>query len=112
METKIVIDLEKYRTKGSKVFTGRERGQNIRFESNIDKLVEQYEIVEISIPENVMSVNPSFLEEFLYNVVKKFGNLEFYKKIKFISESKRYNIENDLNEAVERILRTSNALTK
>jgi|SRR5690554_2330348 len=107
-----IIDLEKFRTKGSKVFTGRERGIKIREESNIDNLIETSEIVEISIPADIMSINPSFLEEFLINVVSKLGKEQFYNKVKFITESKRYDIKEDLEEAVDRILRNYNALTK
>lgn len=109
---KNIIDLEKYRTKGSKVFTGRERGIKIREESNIDNLIETSETVEISIPADIMSINPSFLEEFLINVVSKLGKEQFYNKVKFVTESKRYDITEDLEEAVDRILRNYNALTK
>ena len=59
-----------------------------------------------------MSINPSFLEEFLTNVVKSLGKEGFYKKIKFASDSKRYDIALDLEEAVDRILRNENALSK
>jgi hypothetical protein len=112
MERLKKIDLEEYRTKGSKVFTGRERGRQIREKSQIDTLINQFSLIEISIPKDVMSVNPSFLEELLYNIVKELGYDNFFKRIKFVSESDRYNIEDDLKEAVDRILRTNNALSK
>lgn len=112
MEELKKIDLEEYRTKGSKVFTGRERGRQIREKSQIDTLINQFSLIEISIPKDVMSVNPSFLEELLYNTVKELGCDSFFKKIKFVSDSERYNIEDDLKEAVDRILRTNNALSK
>ncbi len=105
--TTVTIDLEKYKTKGSKVFTGRERGQSIRADSKIDELVGSYDLVEILIPTDVMSINPSFLEEFLFNVVKKLGKEKFNEKIKFLSENMRYNIAEDLEEAVDRILRSN-----
>lgn len=106
------IDLETYRTKGSKVFTGRERGQKIREESRIDELVKGNDLVKINIPSDIMSVNPSFLEEFLFNTVTKLGKENFYKKVQFVTESTRYNIAEDLEEAVDRILRSNNALSK
>ncbi len=108
----VTIDLEKYRTKGSKVFTGRERGQSIRTNSKIDELVDANDLVNIQIPTDVMSINPSFLEELLFNVVQKFGKTKFYKKVQFVSNSSRYNISDDLEEAVDRILRSNNALSK
>lgn len=109
---KNIIDLENFRIKGSKVFTGRERGLKIREESKIDKLIDNSADIEILIPSDIMSINPSFLEEFLINVVKKLGKNEFYKKVNFKSESLRYNITDDLEEAIDRILRNYNALTR
>lgn len=109
---KKIIDLENHRTKGSKVFTGRERGISVRQNTRIDELIKECEQLEIIIPTDVMSINPSFLEEFLTNVVKSLGREEFHKKVKFVSSSKRYDIALDLEEAVERILRNENALSK
>ena len=62
---KASIDLENHRTKGSKVFTGRERGISVRENTKIDVLVSENKQVEIIIPTDIMSINPSFLEEFL-----------------------------------------------
>ena len=59
-----------------------------------------------------MSINPSFLEEFLFNIVNKLGKEKFYQKVKFSNNSERYDINEDLEEAVDRILRANNALTK
>lgn len=106
------IDLEKFRTKGSKVFTGRARGIKIRNELRLDNLINEFDMVEILIPVDVMSINPSFLEEFLFNTVKKLGKPEFMKRVSFLSESNRYNISEDLEEAIDRILRKENALSK
>jgi hypothetical protein len=107
-----IIDLENFRTKGSKVFTGRDRGISVRTESKIDEITQGDEKIKIIIPIDIMSINPSFLEEFLSNVVLKLGKDEFHKKISFHSESTRYDIALDLEEAIERILRTENALSK
>jgi hypothetical protein len=59
-----------------------------------------------------MSINPTFLEEQLFKIVKKLGKENIYSKVTFLSESKRYNISEDLEEAVDRILRSNNALSK
>lgn len=106
------INLEEHRTKGSKVFTGRERGISVRNNTNIDNLVKEFEQIEIIIPTDIMSINPSFLEEFLTNTVKSMGRDKFYEKVRFVSDSKRYDITLDLEEAVDRILRNDNALSK
>jgi hypothetical protein len=103
------INLQDYRTPGSKVFTGRDRGVEVRDRSKINTVVSQYDTITISIPEDIRSINPSFLEEFLIHVVSKLGELDFKKKFHFDNPG-RYKIEDDLNEAIERILREENAL--
>ena len=111
MEAKVFnIDLEDFRTNGAKVFTTRPRGIEVREESKIDTIEPKYEKITITIPQDISSINPSFLEEFFENVVIKLGEKGFYQKFSFINEG-RYKIESDLTEAVERILREENALT-
>jgi hypothetical protein len=106
------IDLEKYRTEGAKVFTGRDRGIEVRQKSKIDELELNSDSVEIIIPETIRSINPSFLEEFLVNVVSKLKEEGFRNKFRFVNKSSRYKIEEDLIEAIDRILRNDTALTK
>lgn len=109
---KATIDLEQYRTAGSKVFIGRDRGKDIRMKSKLDELIERGENIEIIVPEEVMSVNPSFLEEFLFNAVKRLGKEEFYKRVTFKNSNVRYNVGSDVEEAIDRILRSNNALAR
>jgi len=106
-----LINLEDYRTPGSKVFTGRDRGSDVRKKSHIDELAASYDQVIVEVPADIRSINPSFLEELLYNVVPKFGKQGFYQRIKFQTTGTRYNIAKDIEEAVDRILRKSNALS-
>lgn len=106
-----LINLEDYRTPGSKVFTGRDRGSDVRKKSHIDELAASHDQVIVEVPADIRSINPSFLEELLYNVVPKFGKEGFYQRIKFHTTGTRYNIAKDIEEAVDRILRKSNALS-
>lgn len=103
------IDLQNYRTPGSRVFTGRDRGKEVRTKTNINNLEINSDFVEIIIPEDLGSINPSFLEEFLFDVVIKLKTEGFFNKFKFINTG-RYKIDSDLQEAVERILREETAL--
>lgn len=103
------LDLEKYRTPGSKVFTGRDRGEQVRIDSKFDSLVNNSDQVEVLIPADIRSINPSFLEEFLINTVKTLGERRFREKVKFINQG-RYQVDTDLCDAVDRILRIENAL--
>ena len=107
MET--TINLENFLTKGSKVFTGRPRGKQVRTDSKIDELAIKFDKITVFVPENVYSVNPSFLEEFLKNVVQELGEDKFYSKFQFICNGE-YQITEDLYEAVENILKEDNAL--
>jgi len=109
-----IINLEDYRVidkDGSiaKVFTGRDRGEDVRKASKIDKIEETYEEVEIIIPNNIYSINPSFFEELFVNVVIKLGKDKFREKFKFTSLG-QYNYERPLSEAIMRILRKNTAI--
>ena len=108
----LTIDLNDYKVKGS---TGRDRGIENREKTKIDSLFtneSDSDNLTIIIPPEIMSINPSFLEEFLFNIVNKLGKEKFYQKVKFSNNSERYDINEDLEEAVDRILRANNALTK
>lgn len=104
------INLQDYRTPGAKVFTTRPRGIEVRNLSNIDALEPQYDKITITVPPDISSINPSFLEEFLENVVTKLGEKGFYDKFFFVNDG-RYQVQEDLTEAIERILREENALS-
>ena len=105
------INLERYRTEGSKVFTTRPRGIEVREKSNINILETQHSRIDIIVPESISSVNPSFLEEFLHDVVVKLGETGFHNKFHFINEG-HYNIQSDLEEGIGRILRDQTALNQ
>jgi hypothetical protein len=110
MDNKVYnIDLQDFRTPGSKVFTTRPRGVDVRNKSKIDSIEPNYDKITVIIPSDIASINPSFLEEFFENVVMKLGETGFYQKFSFINEG-RYKIENDLSEAIDRILREESAL--
>jgi restriction endonuclease Mrr len=104
-----IISLEEHRTKGAKIFTGRDRGEAVRNESKIDEIEAANEEVEIVIPDNLYSINPSFFEELFVNVVSKLGRKEFFRKFKFTNQGD-YNYYKPLEEAVNRILREKTAL--
>ncbi|MDR2125513.1 MAG: DUF4325 domain-containing protein [Prevotellaceae bacterium] len=107
------INLEDFRVREgqrvSKVFTGRDRGKYVRENSKIDEIEAKYNAINIVIPDNVYSINPSFFEEFLVNVVRKLGKEAFLNKFKFTSEGD-YEFEGPLNQAVDRILKNQTAL--
>lgn len=110
MDNKVYsIDLQDFRTPGSKVFTTRPRGVDVRKKSKIDTIEPNYDKITVIVPSDISSINPSFLEEFFENVVMKLGETGFYQKFSFVNEG-RYKIDNDLSEAIDRILREESAL--
>lgn len=103
------IDLEDYRTRGSKVFTGRDRGKDVRLRSKLDEIESNFSEVYVIIPDNIYSINPSFFEELFLNVVLKLGKEGFLNKFKFESIG-AYRFEKPLIEAIDRILRKKTAI--
>lgn len=104
-----IFDLNKYRAKNSMIFTGRDKGEYVRRQSKFDKLEEENDQIKFIIPDDLFSINPSFFEELLINVVLKLGKEGFYAKYSFENRGD-YNYEKPLNDAIDRILRQKNAL--
>lgn len=108
-----IINLENFRVKvngvKSKVFTGRDRGAEVRKASKIDSLESQYDHIEIVVPSDIYSINPSFFEEFLRNVVSKIGKEEFLKRFTLKSEG-QFDYTTKLLEAIDRILNSKTAI--
>jgi hypothetical protein len=105
----ITINIGDYRTYGARIFTGRDRGEEVRNKSRINELINTFDKVEIIVPDDVITINPSFLEELFRDVVLKLGKTSFYDKFKFTCLGP-YKIEANLDTAVERILRKNSAL--
>ncbi|MGZ9677347.1 DUF4325 domain-containing protein [Flavobacterium sp. GNP001] len=103
------IDLELYRTKGAKIFTGRDRGREVRIACKIDLVAEKNDKINIVIPADLFSINPSFFEELFINVVKKYKEDKFYEIFNFVNKGE-YPYEKPLKEAIKRILRENTAL--
>lgn len=108
-----LIDLEDFRAQNAKiksrVFTGRDRGIDIRERSRIDEIADQYDNVIIVIPDDIMSINPSFFEELFRNVVKKYGKEGFERKFE-VRCGGGYNFRKPLSEAIQRILKDDSAI--
>jgi hypothetical protein len=103
------IDLQKHLFHDALIFTGRDRGMKVRDDAKIDKLEAENDKVIISIPKNIITISPSFLEEFFFNVVKKLGRDSFFQKFEFDNPG-GYKIQKNLELAIKRIIRRSNAL--
>jgi hypothetical protein len=111
MVDQIIIDLNDHRFKKARIFTTRPRGEEVRKKSKIDVLEPTAEQIIVSIPADTITVNPSFLEEFLRFVVLKLGAEGFRRKFKFEKKGS-FDIEENLQLAIEHILRNTNALVR
>lgn len=109
------INLEDYRSEDkvrhikAKVFTGRDRGQEVREKSKIDELEVNNDEVIIEIPADIYSINPSFFEELFFNVVTKLKKDAFLAKFK-LDPKGAYDFEDELMEAIDRILNDATAI--
>lgn len=108
------ISLEKYCSKIggkiSKVFTGRDRGEEVRDKSKIDELFEKYHTISVIIPQGTFSITPSFLEEFFVNIVTKYGVENFRKNVHI--ETNGYILDSQLEEAINRILQRKTGIDR
>lgn len=109
MKANITIDLAQFQSPKSRVFTGRDRGAQVRKDSKIDKLEEENELITVVIPDGLFSINPSFFEELFEHVVVKLGREKFFAKFSFENKSD-FNFQIPLTEAIDRILRESSAI--
>lgn len=101
--------IDKQRQIKSKVFTGRDRGKEVREKSRIDQLEENNENIIIEIPADIYSINPSFFEELFFNVVRKLKKEIFLKKFSLVPKG-AYDFQDELLEAIDRILNDTTAI--
>ena len=66
------------------VISGRNLGKEQRKKLKIDKLVKQYKVIEIIIPENIYSISSSFFLGMFGDIVRSCKTKEsFLEKFKF-----------------------------
>lgn len=96
------INLGNYTDKN--VLVGKYNGEYAKRKSNINSLINKFDTVIVIVPEHIMSINPSFLEVFIFDVYKKLGKEEFERRIRFKCEG-IYKIDRDLVDVKSRIRR-------
>jgi hypothetical protein len=108
MQTPKVIDLNKARTSSqAKVFAGRERGKYWRKEFKIDELDTTEGIVEVLVPDDIISLNISFFLNLFGESIRKLGREEFKKHYVFKSDPI---LEPLIAQGIEQALKRSSAL--
>jgi hypothetical protein len=102
------IDLNNYRSKASRVFAGRSRGEAVRMAANLNEADQSGEPVEIHIPEDTFSVNSSFFLGMFGGSIRALGEEKFKEKYRFVGKD----ISRVFEDGVKEALRTSSPLGK
>lgn len=96
------INLEKYKSSSSSIFTGRPQGIDTRKLLKLDDIDKTDEKVVFIIPSDTSSFNPSFYLGLLYQSYKNLGIEAFDKKYTFdlsnIDNETKIVIENNLED--------------
>lgn len=103
----MIIDLGKQLKSGSKVFSGRNRGAEVRHNLNLDNLDTNPDIIYIKIPKDTFSLNASFFLGTFGPSVRKLGKEGFNNKYKFECEDI---IKQSIEDSIERALKSTYVL--
>lgn len=103
-----VIDLDKYRSGGSRIFSGRDRGEVVRAAVKLDNLDKTATEVSVLVPLDVMSVNSSFFLGMFGESIRELGEEGFRKKYHFGGK----NIESTIDDAIAEELRRVSPLRR
>lgn len=80
---KVIIELSKYKSSKSLIYTGRPQGEEVRRVLNLDELDKSKNSVVFVIPEDTISFNPSFYLGLLFPSYKKLNPEGFDLKYSF-----------------------------
>lgn len=108
MENIIYLDAFLTRKKQN-VLANALMGQIARDECTINELVKKYSYVRIIVPEKIMSVQASFLQGFLQDIILDIAHKKITSRIIFECQG-LYDIERDLHETVSRVLREAHMI--
>jgi len=103
-----IFNLRSYRPPNSFAFIGREQGQHARKTLDLDRLDTSEEIVELIVPNDTTSFNPSFFLGLLYNSISKLGIDKFRKKYNFVFETDNISLQKVLRMNIEDGIRNAN----
>lgn len=99
----VEIKLGKFKRSEEKIFTDRDKGIEAREELKLDILEETNDIINVLLPTDIWTINPSFFGGLFEQSIKKYHE-KFWDKYKFLytdsselSESVRASIEYDFD---------------
>ncbi|WP_432712709.1 hypothetical protein [Pedobacter sp.] len=95
------FNLKEYRPPNSFAFIGRTQGELARKNLNLDSLDKTKESIELIVPKDTTSFNPSFFLGLLYNSISKLGVSDFRKKYSFVYETESASLKDILRKNIE-----------
>ena len=101
------INLSNHIKENSKVLSGRLEGKNVRTKMQLDTEDEASEVVNITFPDDVISLNSSFFLGLFGPSVRRLGREKFKEKYNFVAP---LFIKKSIEDGIERALKTSNSL--
>lgn len=101
------IDLNNHRTNGSRVFSGRDRGYNLRKKLKLDQIDVNTENVTVLIPEDTISLNSSFFLGLFGESVRNLQRSGFEQKYTFQCKDV---IRKSIEDGIDRALKMSDPL--
>lgn len=78
------LELSPYKKPTTTVFTGRPQGYEVREKLKLESIDKSADTVEIIIPEDTTSFNPSFFLGLLFDSIKKLGMEKFREKYRLV----------------------------
>lgn len=102
MSSEQIVDLEKYRSSGARVFAGRDRGREVRKKAGLDRLDASEDIVWVDVPEDTFSINSSFFLGLFGDSIRRLGATDFRRKYQFRGKSIVRLVESGIAEALNR----------
>jgi hypothetical protein len=107
------IDLRPYRPVNSSSFSGRPQGEAVRKAINLDELDSKQEEVNIRIPADTTSFNPSFFLGLLYDSISRLGMDKFRSKYTLQIETSNERLRSAISSNIEDGFRNAiNSLSK
>lgn len=78
-----VVDLSQWSSSGSRVFSGRDRGREVRAQAELNRLDTEGDQVTVRVPPETFSITSSFFLGMFGQSVRALGESEFRRRYQF-----------------------------
>jgi hypothetical protein len=101
MPNRVLIDLDRFRDKGVRVYSGRQRGKAVRSSARLDEYDARGDELEIHVPEDLISLTSSFFGGMFGPSIIALGEAEFRRRFAFTGKDITRVIEDGIAEALK-----------